>query len=186
MKRIKSFIFPALVLALLCIGAESDSARPKFHRAPHMLGGVVSGAEWSVLLNPPITDAERDIVTDTDWAILPRADIYEVGASKLDWTIIQKLPEAGFIKLREPQAQGFLGTYYKCPGGKTPYLARAVYAKGGFGRFRAERKGNSLAVVWGQAGPYREIKPDDYAESAVIVNLDFTPEEVYTELSGAW
>jgi len=117
---------------------------------------------------------------DADWTILPRADVYEVGASKLDWSSVRDLPDAGFRKLTSAQASGYTGDYYQCPSGKTPYLIRAVYCNPGLGRFRAERKGNSLAIVWGGS---IHSGSKVYERTAVIVNLDFTPDEIYTNVS---
>ena len=128
MKKINSCILSSLFLALLCIGAQSPSGEVKPRPAPHKVG---------------------DIVTDSDWSILPRPDVYEVGASKLDLLSIRDLPPSGFRALKEPEAIHFTGAYYSCPSGKRPYLIRAVYAKGGFGQFRAERRGSSLAIIWG-------------------------------------
>jgi bla regulator protein blaR1 len=124
-----------------------------------------------------------DIVADSDWSILPRPDVYEVGASKLDLSSIRELPPSGFRALKEPEAIHFTGAYYSCPSGKRPYLIRAVYARSGFGQFRAERRGSSLAIVWGAPLALQIARSGEYQSSAVVVNLDFTPDEVYTELS---
>jgi len=165
MKKIHTMAFSSLVLILLCTGAKVGSGHPKIRPAPHKVG---------------------DIATDRDWFILPRADLYEVGASKLGFSSIRDLPDLDFRKLTEPEAQYFLGTYYHCPLGKDPYLIRAVYCKDELGGFRAERRGNSLAIIWGGLlGTFRSamLDPDKYERSAVIVNLDFTPDEIYTEFS---
>jgi hypothetical protein len=161
MKKINSCILSSLLLALLCIGAESPSVvalRP----APHGLG---------------------DIVGDASWAILPRSDIYEVGASRLELSSIRDLPAAGFREIKEPGAIAYTGDYYRCPAGKRPYLVRAVYGVGGFGKFRAERRGNSLAIIWGDLMAFHIDRLENYRRSAVVVNLDFTPDEVYNEFS---
>jgi hypothetical protein len=161
MKRINSCILSSLLLALLCIGAQSPSVEVKLRPAPHKVG---------------------DIAADSDWSILPRLDVYEVGASKLDVASIRDLPPSGFRALKEPEAIEFTGAYYSCPSGKRPYLIRAVYAKGGFGRFRAERRGSSLAIIWGDPLAL-QIARSGNQSSAVVVNLDFTPDEIYTEFS---
>jgi hypothetical protein len=195
MKRTKIRVIAALALSLLCMGAESDTPISQLYRTSHKPGDIPADVDWSILPRTespppqfhPAPHKPGDIVGDEDWSILPRSDVYEVGVSKLDSSIIQKLPEAGICKLNSPTASALSGPCYQCPTGKTPYLIRAMYAKGGFGgRFRPERHGSSLAVVWGELGVYREINSSDYAESAVSANLDFTPDKVYTELSGAW
>jgi len=126
-----------------------------------------------------------DIVRDSDWSILPRTDLYELGASKLSLSSIRNLPASGFRKLTQAEATFFVGDYYSCPPGKSPYLVKAVYSARGFGQFRAERHGSSLAIIWGTVRVPEINQDEDYRPSAVVVNLDFTPDEVYTELSSA-
>jgi hypothetical protein len=162
MKKINTYVPLSLLLTLLCIGAESDPRRIQLRPAPHKGG---------------------DIVADSDWAILPRSDLYEVGASKLGLSSIRDLPESGFRVLKESGASHLTGAYYQCPSGKRPYLVRAVYGKGGFGQFRAERRGSSLTIVWGDPLTLQIARSGEYQSSAVVVNLDFTPDEVYTEFS---
>jgi len=162
MKKLNTCILSSLLLALLCIGAESPAGAVKLRPAPRKVG---------------------DIVRDPDWSILPRADIYEVGASRLDLSSIRSLPASGFRALKEPEAIYYTGDYYSCPSGKRPYLVRAVYGKSGFGKFHAERRGDSLAIVWGDLMALQIARSGEYQGSAVVVNLDFTPDEVYAELS---
>ena len=53
----------------------------------------------------------------------------------------------------------------------------------GPGKFRAERNGDSVAIVFGDM-PKLPPKTAKYEWSAVVVNLDFTPDSVYTTVSG--
>ena len=150
--------FAILVISLVCLGARLDPADVRLRPAPHKPG---------------------DIVMDTDWEILPRTDLYEVVPSKLHRA--RKLPEHGFLELTVPNATGCTGHYFRCPEGKRPFLIRAVFSNESYGRFRIERHGNSLAVVWGTmppAGLRQELQ-----QSALVVNLDFMPDEIYNEFS---
>jgi hypothetical protein len=56
-----------------------------------------------------------------------------------------------------------------------------VYFKGAHGRFRAERNGKNLAIVFGTI--LNQPVGRKFDTSAVIVNLDFTPDQIYTESS---
>jgi hypothetical protein len=132
----------------------------------------------------PAPHAPGDIVGDRSWVILPRTDIYEVVPSRLTAALARKLPGAGFVELSELDARAYTGHYYSCSVGKRPFLVRAVHANDGFtGRFRLERNGNSVEVVWGCLGVYTEGNHGKLQETALVVNLDFTPDDVYLELS---
>jgi hypothetical protein len=143
---------------------------------------AVSSPEEARPYPPP--DAGREIAMNKNWTILPKADLYEVGASKLDVSSIREMSPTGYRKLAQAAAMGYTGAYYSCPPGKTPYLVRAVYRTGnGPGQFRAERNGVSVAIVFGD---WPTLPPESakYQWSAVVVNLDFTPDAVYTAVSG--
>src|ERR1019366_1862623 len=75
----------------------------------------------------PPPNVGDEIAMDNNWTILPKGDIYEVGASKLDWSSIREMSPLGYEKLTEAGARAYTGAYYSCPVGKTPYLLRAVY-----------------------------------------------------------
>ena len=65
-----------------------------------------------------------------------------------------------------------------------PFLVRAAYGDdGSTGRFRIEQNANNIAVVWGCVGVYTEGNQGKLHETALVVNLDFTPNEIYCELS---
>jgi len=121
------------------------------------------------------------IETDNDWVILPRTNLYEVVPS-MTW-MTRNLPECGFKELTEAEAKGATGPYYFCPAGLRPFLVRAVYEIDRPGRFRVERKGNDLAVIYGKV----LFQPEGVLqESFIVVNLDFSPDEIYNQSSGAW
>jgi len=150
------------VVAILCIGALPGSQEPMPSLAP--IGG-------------------SDIARDPSWKILPKEDVYEVGASKMELSI-RNLPASGYRKLTASAAKYYTGAYYSCPPGKTPYLVRAVYRTGnGPGQFRAERSGNDVAIVFGDM-PTLPPPSAKFEWSAVVVNLDFTPDSAYTAVSG--
>jgi hypothetical protein len=155
--RIKIWFLPLFLLTLLCVGSESKTTSAK--------------------LRPPPAD-----IPYSQWVILPRNEVYEVGASKMHYSLIRNLPESGFMEVSIPSATGLTGRYYQCPSGKRPYLVWAVYPVEGFGEFRVERHGDSLLVIY---GPVMSFQPTmDYQQSTIIVNLDFTPDEVYNDISG--
>ena len=154
----KTSLIGVLLLAILCTGAQPDFARVNWRPAPHRVG---------------------DIVTDPNWLIVPKTGVYEVVPSQLGSSPVRDLPETGFKELIESQAKWLTGHYYTCPSGMRPFLVRAVYHEG-FGRFRVERRGKSLAVVWGS---FSGAAGRAMRQSALIVNLDFTPDEIYNESS---
>jgi len=161
--KAKSVLFPLLpVIAILCIGALPGSQEPMPSLAP--LGG-------------------SDIAMDPSWKILPKEDVYEVGASKMDWSV-RRLPASGYRKLSAQEAKLYTGAYYSCSPGKTPYWVRAVYRTGNIGgQFRAERNGDDVAIVFAD-WPMLQSTSSKFEWSAVVVNLDFTPNAVYTAVSG--
>jgi len=162
MKKANTFVLLSLLLSLFCIGAESGAGGLKLRPPAHIIG---------------------DIAADPNWVILPRSDVYEVGASKLGLSSIRELSETGFRVLSEPEACHYTGQYYACPAGKRPYLMKAIYGKGGFGQFRVERQGSKVSIVWADLMALQIQRKEAYRRTAVVVNLDFTPEEVYTEFS---
>ena len=154
----KKSLLAVLILSLLCIGAQKAPEQIQWRPAPHKPG---------------------DIASDGDWLVLPKTDVYEVVPSQMGMVPIRDLPESGFREWTEANARAATGHYYSCPAGKRPFLVRAVYADGFVGRLRVERQGNSLAVIWGSLpGSPRNLK-----HSALVVNLDFTPDAIYYEHS---
>ena len=122
----KTSLLAVLVLSVFCIGAQTDPAQITWQPAPHKGG---------------------DIATDSDWLILPATNIYEVVTSQMSNSSIRDLPASGLKEFSEANAKRATGHYYSCAQGYRPFLVRAVYDSS-FGRFRAERSGNSLAVIW--------------------------------------
>ena len=126
----------------------------------------------------------RVLRTSPSWKILPKEDVYEVGASKMDWSSIRDLPASGFRKLSAAEAKAYTGAYYSCSADKTPYLIRAVFrTESRPGQFRGEPNGNSVTIVFGDT-PTLPPHTTKFEWSAVVVNLDFTPVSVYTTVSG--
>jgi hypothetical protein len=152
----KTTILALLVLSPFRFGALPDSARVEWRPAPNF------------------NEA------DSNWMILPASDVYEVGTSHLADHSVRDLPECGFKELSEADAKRATGNHYSFVAGKRPFLIRAVYARDGIGAFRVERKGNSLAVIWGSVPG---LSQRDTGQSALVVNLDSTPIEVYNQIS---
>jgi hypothetical protein len=157
----KTTILALLVLSPFCFGAQPDPAQVEWRPAPDF------------------NEADRN------WVILPQTDIYEVGISQMSGRLIRDFPACGFKELTEAEAQRVTGHHFASAAGKRPFLIRAVYAREGIGAFRVERKGNSLegnslAVIWGS---YPGLSHQDIGQSALVVNLDSTPIEIYNQSS---
>ena len=129
-----------------------------------------NGKDW---LNP--TDV-KDIYSEKYPEINP-TDIYEVVPTK-EGTAIYRLRDRNLQKITEELAEWYTGHYYQCEKGKHPYLVRAVYGHGGTGEYRLKRIGEALLIIHSSLG-----KRIVYNKSALIVNLDFQPRELYIELS---
>jgi hypothetical protein len=200
--KINSCLLSLFLFVPVCIGADSYLAgvpsrpsrvipdttlwvsqpSPKESRPGPIAPLALVGAQ----LHP--TRDHGDIAYDPTWEILPRQEVWEVGASKLDAQLVRQLPDSGFRALTKNNAGFLAGRHYSCPTNLQPYLVKAVYRKGGTGQFRAERNGNKLVIIWADwtfINPEEPGRPREYQESAVIVNLDFTPDEVFTEASFA-
>lgn len=126
------------------------------------------GRDW--LNGPPegefLDDATREV---------EESDIYEVVASKSYVPVFSDLKERAYVKITADSAKFFTGHYFKCPQGKTPYLVRAVYGHGGTGKYFVKRSGRRVLVEHGSLG-----RTDLANKSALVVNLDFEPEAIYT------
>ena len=152
----KTTFLALLVLSPFCFGAQPDLAKVEWRPAPNF------------------NEA------DANWVILPATDIYEIGASHLVDHSVRDLPECGFKELSEADAKRVTGNHFSLVAGKRPFLIRATFARTGFGVFRVERKGNSLAVIWGSVPG---LSDQDTGRSALVVNLDSTPVEIYNQSS---
>ena len=122
------------------------------------------GSEW--VARPPEPNWH------TEAKSLNREDFYEVSASKETVAVLDLEPKS-IISLTEEQARWWTGHYYKCEQGKKPYLVRALYGQGGTGAYSLFRLGSALVVSHGSLGDPAMNR------SALIVNLDFEPMEVY-------
>ena len=118
--------------------------------------------------------------SSASWKELPDSDIFEVVASKEYVAEVRDLVRSRFVPLTQEVARYFTGDYYRCPSGKRPFLVRAVFAHGGTGGYTLFRSGNTLLVSHASLG--RTVV---YNRSALVVNLAFTPTDVYTEVSVA-
>jgi len=136
-------------------------------------------SETKSKLRPPPT-AATSILFDGEWRALPATELYEVVASKSASALSKDLAKASFKEVSEGRAKWLTGHYYTCPEGKRPFLIKGVCPGNGAGEFRVERRGNSLAVVWGSIPG---VSTHDLQDTALIVNLDFTPDEIYTDLT---
>lgn len=131
------------------------------------------GVKW--LSSPPSGVFSPDQALD-----IGEDDVYEVVASKKDVAILLDLRDRRCIAITLQRAKYFTGNYYKCPNGKTPYLVRAVYGQGGTGHYFVRRNGKQLLVEHGSLGQQKLAN-----KSALIVNLEFEPTNIYTIVSMA-
>jgi hypothetical protein len=149
----KIYVFLVVILASACLGAD-----------------LQTGEAW---LNPA-----PDSIADSKWIAIDTTDIYEVVASKEIVAEIRDLEHKHFTLLTEDEAKYYTGHYYRCPKGKHPYLVRAVYGQGGTGSYKVSRLGNSLLVSHGSLGHSAACHT-----SALVVNLEFAPNEIYNKIS---
>jgi hypothetical protein len=124
------------------------------------------GAEW--LREPKSEDIQNAQYTD-----ISNTDIYEVVASKIEFALIE-LEGTSISKLSPQQAMWYTGHYYTCPPGKQAYLVRAVYGHAGTGAFRIKRIENSLLIIHESLG-----RSTIYQKSALVVNLDYEPDQIF-------
>jgi hypothetical protein len=130
----------------------------------------VTGEKW--VRRPPGN------FTWDEWKELPATDVFEVVASKESVAIARDLAEKQIVLIEEKTGKYFAGANYQCPPGKKAYLVRAVYGHGGTGGYKVLRRGNEILIhhsSLGRSSPTRQ--------SAVVVNLDFTPTAVYLDRS---
>jgi hypothetical protein len=110
-----------------------------------------------------------------EWVKLPSGDIYEVAVSMHD-SARRELASAIAVPLTVERAKQFNDRYESVPG-KQPYLVRAVYGHAETGGYGVVRRGNDVRVYHSSLGRTSLCK-----ESALVVNLDFVPREVYVEV----
>jgi len=146
----KGLLFVALFV-LLMAGACKGSA-------------MQAGAEW---LREP--DSE-DFQNKTD---IPTTDVYEVTASKAN-IAFRELEQTSISQLSPELAIWYTGHYYTCPPDKQPYLVRAVYGHAGTGAFSLKRLEDDLLILHQSLG-HSTI----YQKTALVVNLDFEPNQVF-------
>jgi len=106
-------------------------------------------------------------------------EFFEVVGSRVRSATGFYLHKESVVKLSEDQAKRLAGEIYRCPPGLKPYLIRAVYGHGGTGRFRVKRVGEAaILVVHSSLGDVFTAH-----KSALIVNLDFDPKQIYCDVS---
>ena len=126
------------------------------------------GVGW--IKHPP-----SDAFAGADTIKIDAGNIYEVVASKVDVAVLGDLENQAFAAISRDDARWYTGAYFTCQEGKTPYLVRALYGHGGTGTYVVSRDGRKLLVEHESLG--RSNRAD---KSALIVNLDFAPDAVFT------
>ena len=129
-----------------------------------------AGAEW--LREPDKKNIQSEQIFD-----IPSTDIYEVTASKIDFALMD-LEQTSIFKLSPELAMWYTGHYYTCSSDKQPYLVRAVYGHAGTGAYSLKRVSDDLLVIHQSLG-HSTI----YQKSALVVNLDFEPAQIYIRVN---
>jgi hypothetical protein len=148
----KGTLFVALFM-LLVVGACNGS-------------GMQAGAEW--LHEPDSEDLQSDNLLD-----IPTTDIYEVTASKVNFAFME-LEQNSLVKLSPELAIWYTGHYYTSSPGKQPYLVRAVYGHAGTGAFSLKFFDDDLLILHQSLG-----HSTLYQKTALVVNLDYEPDQVF-------
>lgn len=166
-----------VVAIALVSGADavSETPRPPAKTLPiaSAAGETRNGDGLDWIRNPP-DDFPLDPLE------LDESDAFEVVASA---KVVCVGPYGGvweraFCKLTPEEARRITGHYYRCPKGKTPYLVRAAYGNSVWGKFSFKQAGRKLWIYHGSLGhEFRAFK------TAIVLNLDFEPEEVYVTVS---
>jgi len=120
-------------------------------------------------LRPMLTEKALD-----KWTIIPKTDYFEVVISQEASAMNAGLVENPFVPIDDVDAKRLTGFYYQSPKPKKAYLIRSVYGYGGNGEYAVFRRGNDLLIEHSSLGS--EV---NYRKSAIIVNLDFKPEQVF-------
>ena len=110
---------------------------------------------------------------------IPGTSVAEVATSKLD-DAVQRLSSQPIIPQEPYDAEHFGQPSFACQPSTRLYLVRAVYTNGSTGGFHLQRVENALWVAHSSLG----VSSGDH-RSALLVCLDFTPEQVYVTANGA-
>jgi hypothetical protein len=110
---------------------------------------------------------------------IPPAAVVEVAASKLE-DALQRLTSQSIIPQEPYDAEHFGQPVFFCQPPTRLYLVRAVYTNGSTGGFHLQRVENTLWVAHSSLG----ASSGDH-RSALLVCLDFTPEQVFVTANGA-
>jgi len=127
------------------------------------------GAEW-------LREPDLDIIQNAQFVEIPVSDIYEVTASKAAFALME-LEQTRFTKLSPQQALWYTGPYYDSSPDKQAYLVRAVYGHAGTGAFSLKRLEDDLLIVHQSLG-----RSTIYQKTALVVNLDFEPGQIYIDV----
>ena len=90
------------------------------------------------------------------------------------------LEKKPFAVLTCSDADFLTGGHYTCDANRKPVLARAVYTNGGTGAFLISYDNGVLYIIHGSLG-----RPGEVKNIPIIVNLPFTPVEVFAWITGA-
>lgn len=153
MRAMKKGTFFVALFMLLMVGACKGSE-------------MQAGAEW-------LREPDLEVEQSEKYLDIPQTDIYEVTASKIGFAFME-LEQTSIFKLTPELAVWFTGHYYTCPPGKQPYLVRAVYGHAGTGAFSLKRLEDNLLILHQSMG-HSTI----YQKTALVVNLDYEPDQVF-------
>lgn len=113
-------------------------------------------------------------------ATVSKTSIYEVVPTKIETALVWHLTKSTFTKLSCEDANVLAGGHFTCEQGKKPILVRAVYTNGETGNFTVHYKDSTVYIHHGSLG-----SPNALVNLPLIINLPFTPQEVFSWASGA-
>lgn len=108
-----------------------------------------------------------------DWEEIPESHYFEVPASRLE-AAQHYLSNSQFLPQEPRDVTFYGGRDFRCEVPATAYLIRAVYMKGGFGKFSIYRAKSAVVVAHDSLGHRRPLQ-----ESALIACLTQAPTAVY-------
>jgi hypothetical protein len=116
---------------------------------------------------------------ESEWAPLALADVHEVSPAR-QAVATEKLAAVSYLTLSQSETEFFSGYRGPALGEKKAFLVRAVFGHQGTGAYRVFRRGNDLFVRHASLGHSSPCH-----KGALVLNLDFTPGEVYVAMSVA-
>jgi hypothetical protein len=152
--------------------------RRKFRLAILLVFSVSVGGRGTASQPVPwLEAAPSSIGPAREWIAIPRADFFEVPASKLataEYWLADKM------LLVQENAAYFGRADFKCAAGSALYLIRASYLNGGTGDFQVRWAGAALVVSHDSLGSATNIN-----KSALVACLSRRPTAIFSSIGSA-